>query len=58
MLDAHSCDSPCDETSVVVVELFEYKSKYRAFKKKVQILSMKISLQDEEIYTEKVYQSE
>lgn len=41
-----------------MVELFEYSRKYFVMKKKVQILSVKVPLQDNELYTEKIYTSE
>lgn len=42
----------------MVVELFEYKRKYEVLKKKERIFSMKILLQDNEMYTEETYRSE
>lgn len=51
------CDRACDKTKEVVVELFEYRRKY-GLKEKAQILSMKVLLQDDELYTEKTYTSE
>lgn len=49
--DAHGCDSPCDKTKEITVELFQYRRKYIFLKEKLRIFSMKIPLQDDELYT-------
>ena len=53
--DADSCDSSCNKTKEVIVELFEYRG---LVSKKVPIHSVKVMLDDDELYTEKKYTSE
>lgn len=50
----HQYNSPC-ESKELVVELFEYRRKYRIRESKVQILSEKLYLKDDELYTEENY---
>lgn len=56
--DAYMCDSSCDKTKEIVIQLYEYRRKYGVVKDKVQVLSKTVSLQDDELYTEKKYESE
>lgn len=56
--DANERDSSCDKTKEVVIQLYEYRSKYWVLKDKIQVLSKTVSLQDDELYTEKKYESE
>lgn len=51
--NTESRDSPCDKTKEVVVELFEYRRRYKISTDKVRTLSEKVSLQDDELYTER-----
>ena len=55
--NADWCCSPC-ETQELAVELFEYRRKYGVLKDKVRIASMKMPLEDDVLYTEKIYSSE
>ena len=55
---ANTHDSPFSNTNEVVIKLYEYRRKYWVLKDKVQILSKTVSLQDDELYTEKTYESE
>lgn len=57
-IDTYVTDSPCDWAKEVIVEVFEYRRKYGVKKEEVQILSMKVPLQADELYTEKTYTSE
>ena len=50
--------SPCDKAEEVVIELYEYRRKYKLAKDKVLVLSKTVSLQNDELYTEKKYESE
>ena len=56
-LDANVCDSPCDETKEIVIQLYEYHRKYGIVKDKVQVFSKTVSLQDGEVYREEIYHS-
>ena len=57
-LDANVCDSPCDETKEIVIQLYEYRRKYGVVKDKVQVFSKTMSLRDDEVYREEIYHSE
>lgn len=41
-----------------MIELFEYRHKYLVLKNKVPILSVRVPLEDEKLYTEETYTSE
>lgn len=56
--NAESCDSPCDKTKEVVVELFKYRRKFRISTDKVRILSEKVPLQDDELYIKRTFTGE
>lgn len=49
----NECVSPCDKVKEIVVELFEHRNRFRAWKDNVRIFSKTISLQDDEQYTER-----
>ena len=55
--DANVCDSPCDETNEIVIQLYEYRRKYGVVKDKVQVFSKTVSLQYDEVYREEIYHS-
>ena len=54
--DANVCDSPCDETKEIVIQLYECRRKY-GVKKKKEVFSKTVSLQDDEVYMEEIYHS-
>lgn len=56
--DVKECNSACDKTKEVVVELFEYKRKRVVLKDRIRILSVKVPLEEDELYTEKTYTGE
>lgn len=61
--NAHRYFSPCNQTKEIEIQLFKHKHKYNVrkhFGKKEQVLVMstKIVLEDDELYTEKAYPSE
>lgn len=56
--DAKGCDSACDKTTEIVVELFKYRRKHLVSKDKVGILSVRVPLKEDELYTEETYTSE
>ena len=55
---AEGCDSACDKTNEILVELFKYRRKQLVSKDKVRILSVKVPLEEDEIYTKGVFTSE
>lgn len=50
----------CNQTKEIVIKLFEYRHNVGIFKKKerVPVVYIKIALEEDELYTEKTYQSE
>lgn len=54
--EANMYESPCDKAKEVGVELFEYRRKY-GFSKKISVFSERVSLRDDELYTEKKFRS-
>ena len=56
--DAKGCDSACDKTREILVELFKYRRKQLSSKDKVRILSVKVPLKKDELYTKETYTSE
>ena len=56
--DTNVWDSSCDKTKEILIQLYEYRRKYWILKNKVQVLSKTVLLQDNELYTEKTYESE
>ena len=56
--DAKGCDSACDKTKEVLVELFQYRHRHLISKDKVRILFVKVPLEEDEIYTKEVFTSE
>lgn len=56
--DAKGCDSACDKTKEIMVELFKYRRKHLITKDKVRILSAKVALKEAELYTKETYTGE
>ena len=56
--DAKGCDSACDQTKEILVELFKNRRKQLISKEKLRILSVKVPLEEDEIYTKEMYTSE
>ena len=56
--DAKGCDSACDKSKEILVELFKYRRKQLISKDKVRILSVKVPLKEDELYTKEMYTSE
>lgn len=50
-------DSSCDKTNEIVIQLYVYRRKFGLAKEKVQVFSETVTLQDDELYTEKKYHS-
>ena len=56
--EAKGCDSACDKTKEILVELFKYRRKQLISKDKVRILSVNVPLKEDELYTKETYTSE
>lgn len=52
------CNRSCDKTKEVIIQLYKYRHKFGLLKDKVQVLSVKVPLEDDELYTEETYTCE
>lgn len=50
--------SACNRTKEVMIQIFRYIYDFGIVKKKEKVASIKILLDDDELYTEKTFQSE